>query len=170
VNGVAYAHELSLPPPTLYEGRCTWLEFGSEAIPVTPCLPNGYENQDALGLAVHALGNRSILAGECGYHAVEVVHQDGSSRTVDCTGGIVFTELTQADETGQVPRARPRGPSASRKHNFGDALTSVSLTRRDVPLCEGASSLFGSTISDRQEARNCRLANRYSSNGPPVRA
>jgi hypothetical protein len=88
--------------PTRYEGRCAWLEFGSEAIPVMPCLPKGYENQAALGLAVHALGGRSILAGECGYHAVELVHQDGSSRTVDCTDGIVFTELTQADETGQV--------------------------------------------------------------------
>jgi hypothetical protein len=88
--------------PTRYEGRCAWLEFRSEAIPVTPCLPKGYVNQAALGLAVHALGGRSILAGECGYHAVEVVHQDGSARTVDCTDGIVFTELTQADQKGQV--------------------------------------------------------------------
>ncbi len=88
--------------PTRYEGRCAWLEFGDEAKPVTPCLPKGYENQAALGLAVHTFGGRSILAGECGYEAVEFTHQDGSSRTVDCSDGIVFTQLTPADETGQV--------------------------------------------------------------------
>jgi hypothetical protein len=88
--------------PTRYEGRCAWLEFDGEAIPATPCLPKGYENQAALGLAVHTFGGRSILYGECGYNAVEFVHEDGDSRTVDCNDGIVFTELTPADETGQV--------------------------------------------------------------------
>jgi hypothetical protein len=88
--------------PTRYEGRCAWLEFGGEAIPATPCLPKGYENQAALGLAVHTFGGRSILFGECDYAAVEFAHQDGGSRTVGCGDGVVFTELTPADETGQV--------------------------------------------------------------------
>ena len=88
--------------PTRYEGRCAWLEFDGEAIPVTPCLPKGYENQAALGLAVRRFGDRSILFGECGYNAVEFVHEDGSSRTVGCSDGIVFTQLTPSDETGQV--------------------------------------------------------------------
>jgi hypothetical protein len=88
--------------PTRYEGRCTWLEFGSEAIPVVPCLPKGYEHQAALALAVHSLGGRLILAGECGYSAVEFLHEDGGARKVACTGGVVFTELTPPDAAGQV--------------------------------------------------------------------
>ena len=88
--------------PTRYEGRCMWLEFGSDAIPVVPCLPKGYEHQAALALAVHSLGGRLILAGECGYSAVEFSHQDGGARRVACTDGVVFTELTSADEAGQV--------------------------------------------------------------------
>jgi len=88
--------------PTRYEGRCAWLEFAGEAIPATPCLSKGYVNQAALALAVHTFGGRSILFGECGYNAVEFVHEDGGSRTVGCSDGIVFTQLTPADETGQV--------------------------------------------------------------------
>ena len=94
--------------PTRYEGRCTWLEFGSEEIPVVPCLPKGYERQAALGLAVHALGGRLILAGECGYSAVEFLHRDGATRRVDCTDGLVFTELDLADAAGQL-RALDKG-------------------------------------------------------------
>jgi len=30
------------------------------------------------------------------------VHIDGGSRAVDCRDGLVFTELTPSDETGQV--------------------------------------------------------------------
>lgn len=88
--------------PTRYEGRCTWLEFGDEAFPVVRCLPKGYEHQAALALAVHSLGGRLILAGECGYSAVEFVHQDGDARRVACTDGVVFTELTPTDAAGQV--------------------------------------------------------------------
>jgi hypothetical protein len=88
--------------PTRYEGRCTWLEFGSEAIPVVPCLPKGYEHQAALALAVHSLGGRLILAGECGYSAVEFLHEDGGARKVACIDGVVFTELTPTDAAGHV--------------------------------------------------------------------
>src|SRR4029079_7875664 len=65
--------------PTRYEGRCAWLEIAGEAIPTTPCLSKGYVNQAALALAVHTFGGRSILFGECGYNAVEFVHEDGGS-------------------------------------------------------------------------------------------
>jgi hypothetical protein len=88
--------------PTRYEGRCTWLEFGGEQIPVTPCLPKGYEHQSALGVAVHALGGRLILAGECGYAAVEFLHLDGRVRRVECTDGLVFTDLNPADAAGEM--------------------------------------------------------------------
>jgi hypothetical protein len=88
--------------PTRYEGRCVWLEFGSETIPVVPCLPKGYEHQAALAFAVHSLGGRLILAGECGYAAIEFLHQDGSVRRVQCTDGIVFTELNPADAAGEM--------------------------------------------------------------------
>jgi hypothetical protein len=88
--------------PTRYEGRCSWLELGSEAIPVKRCLPKGYEHQAALALSVHSLGTRLILAGECGYRAVEFVHSDGTTRAIACTDGLVFTELTSADAAGEV--------------------------------------------------------------------
>lgn len=88
--------------PTRYEGRCTWLEFGSQQVAVVPCLPKGYEQQPALVIAVHALGGALILAGECGYSAVEFLHPDGGARRVDCADGLVFTELTPADAAGQV--------------------------------------------------------------------
>jgi hypothetical protein len=88
--------------PTRYEGRCTWLEFGAEEIPVTRCLPKGYEHQAALGIAVHALAGHIILVGECGYSAIEFLHRDGGTRRVECTDGLVFTELNQADAAGEV--------------------------------------------------------------------
>jgi hypothetical protein len=88
--------------PTRYEGRCTWLEFGGKAIAVMPCLPKGYEHQAALALAVRSLGGRLIIAGECGYSAVEFLHQDGGARRVECTDGVVFTKLTPADAAGEV--------------------------------------------------------------------
>ena len=88
--------------PTRYEGRCTWLEFRTEEIPVVPCLPKGYEHQAALALAVHALGGRFILAGECGYGAIEFLHRDGGARRVECMDGLVFTELNSADAAGEV--------------------------------------------------------------------
>jgi len=88
--------------PTRYEGRCTWLEFAGEAMQVVPCLPKGYEHQAALVLAVYSLGGRLILAGECGYSAVEFLHQDGGARRVTCTDGAVFTELTSPDAAGQL--------------------------------------------------------------------
>ena len=88
--------------PTRYEGRCVWLEFGSEAIPVVPCLPKGYEHQVALVFAVHSLGGRLILAGECGYGGIEFLHQDGDARRVQCTDGLVFTELNPSDAAGEM--------------------------------------------------------------------
>jgi hypothetical protein len=88
--------------PTRYEGRCTWFEFGNETMSVVPCLPKGYEHQPGLALAVHSLGSKLILAGECGYSAIEFLHPDGSSRRVSCTDGLVFTELNPADGVGDV--------------------------------------------------------------------
>lgn len=95
--------------PTRYEGRCVWLEFGDDTIPVVPCLPKGYEHQAALVLALHSLGGRLILAGECGYSAIEFLHQDGGVRRAPCTDGVVFTELTSPDATGQVRALDPEG-------------------------------------------------------------
>jgi hypothetical protein len=88
--------------PTRYEGRCAWVEFGSEAIGVAPCLPKGYEDQAALGFAVYSLGGRLILAGECGYAGIEFLHQNGGARRVQCTDGLVFTELSTSDAAGQM--------------------------------------------------------------------
>jgi hypothetical protein len=88
--------------PTRYEGRCTWLDFGTEQIPVVPCLPKGYEHQAALVIGVHMLGGHLILAGECGYSAIEFLHPDGGARRVECTDGLVFADLNPADAAGQV--------------------------------------------------------------------
>lgn len=88
--------------PTRTEGRCTWLEIRNEEIPVVPCLPKGYEHQVGLAYSVHALGRHVVLAGECGYGAIEFLHRDGSTRRVECTDGIVFTEVKPADGAGEV--------------------------------------------------------------------
>ncbi len=88
--------------PTKTEGRCTWLEFGGREISVVPCLPKGYEHQAGLALAVHALGGHTILAGECGYAAIELLRRDGSIRTVRCEDGLIFTELDRADAAGEI--------------------------------------------------------------------
>jgi hypothetical protein len=88
--------------PTTTEGRCTWLSYGTKDIPVVPCLPKGYEHQAGLALAVHRLGGRGILTGECGYSAVEFLHPDGSTRTVGCRDGLVYTELSTSDTAGEL--------------------------------------------------------------------
>jgi hypothetical protein len=88
--------------PTPTEGRCTWLEFQSTETPIVPCLPAGYEHQAGLAYAVHALGGHLILAGECGYSAIEFLHLDSGTRRVQCTDGLVFTELNPADAAGQL--------------------------------------------------------------------
>ena len=88
--------------PTRYSGRCTWLELAGKATPVVPCLPKGYEHQQALAYAVHSLGGRLILAGECGYSAVELLHRDGDARRVECTDGVAFAALSAEDASGQL--------------------------------------------------------------------
>jgi hypothetical protein len=95
--------------PTRYGGRCTWLEFKGKATQVVPCLPKGYEHQQALAFAVHPLGGHSILAGECGYSAVELLHRDGSVRRVECTDQAVFADLTAADADGRLRVLDRRG-------------------------------------------------------------
>jgi hypothetical protein len=93
--------------PTRYEGRCAWVEFQRRRIPVSPCLPRGYERGAGLGLAVHSFGGSLILAGVCGYSAVQLVHSDGYTRTAGCTDGLVFTELDSADAAGSVRAVGP---------------------------------------------------------------
>jgi hypothetical protein len=88
--------------PTKTEGRCTWLEFQGRELRAMPCLPKGYEHQTALVYNVHALGGHMILAGECGYGAVQFVHADGSVRTVACLDGLVFADLEPADAAGRM--------------------------------------------------------------------
>jgi len=88
--------------PTATEGRCTWLQYRSEEIAVVPCLPKGYGHQAALVLAVHTIAGHIILSGECGYSAIEFLHPDGSTRRIDCADGLVFTELSPSDTSGQM--------------------------------------------------------------------
>jgi hypothetical protein len=88
--------------PTRYGGRCTWLEFAGRATRVVPCLPQGYEHQQALAYAVHVLGGSFVLAGECGYRAVELLHRDGGIRRVECTDGVVLAALSPQDASGQL--------------------------------------------------------------------
>ncbi len=95
--------------PTKTEGRCTWLEFQGKEIPVIPCLPKGYEHQAALAYAVQALGGHRILAGECGYAAIQFLHLDGTTRTVTCSNGIVFTDLESADAGGELRALNAKG-------------------------------------------------------------
>jgi hypothetical protein len=52
--------------PTATEGRCTWLQFRNEEIPVVPCLPKGYETRRRWVFGVHTIAGHVILAGECG--------------------------------------------------------------------------------------------------------
>jgi hypothetical protein len=87
--------------PTKTEGRCAWLEFGGEERAVTPCLPKGYEHQ-AGGYLVYRLGRISILAGQCGDGAVQLIHRDRSVRTVPCSDGLVFEKLESADTAGEM--------------------------------------------------------------------
>jgi hypothetical protein len=86
--------------PTKTDGRCVWLESQGRERGVVPCLPAGYERQIALGVGVYVLGGVDVLAGECGYRAVELVHPDGSVRTVECGDGVVFARLEEADMAG----------------------------------------------------------------------
>jgi hypothetical protein len=95
--------------PTATEGRCTWLQFRDEEIPVVPCLPKGYEHQAALVLTVHAIAGHLILAGECSYSAIEFLHPDGSSRRTECVDGVVFTELNLSDQSGRMRAVDARG-------------------------------------------------------------
>lgn len=95
--------------PTPTEGRCTWLEFQNTETPIVPCLPAGYEHQAALSYAVHSLGGHLILAGECGYSAIEFLHLDSGTRRVQCSDGLVFTELNPADAAGQLRALDSRG-------------------------------------------------------------
>jgi hypothetical protein len=76
-----------------------------------PCLPAGYEHQAGLAVAVRALGGRLILAGECGYSAIEFVHLDSGTRRAECADGLVFTELSPADAAGQLRALNADGHS-----------------------------------------------------------
>ncbi len=95
--------------PTATEGRCTWLQFHNEEIAVVPCLPKRYEHQAALVLAVHTIAGHLVLAGECGYSAIEFLHPDGSSRRTECMDGVVFTELNPSDQSGQLRAVDAKG-------------------------------------------------------------
>jgi hypothetical protein len=95
--------------PTRYEGRCTWLELGGKETAIAPCVPKGYERQAVLGLSAHRLGAHTILAGSCGYASVEIVHQDGRTRTVSCSGGLILAELGPADLAGHLWAVDSRG-------------------------------------------------------------
>ena len=88
--------------PTLTDGRCTWLQYRQQELSVMPCLPQGYEHQAALAFGVHALGGHTILAGECGYSAVEFIHNDGTTRTVACTDGLILADLQPPDASGEL--------------------------------------------------------------------
>jgi hypothetical protein len=102
--------------PTRYEGRCAWLELQGKEIPIAPCLPKGYDRQAVLGLSVHSRGGDAILAGACGYAAVELIHRDGSTRKVRCEEGLVLAGLEAVDLAGHVRAvdARNRPPYRSR--------------------------------------------------------
>jgi hypothetical protein len=95
--------------PTKTDGRCTWLEFQDRELPVVPCLPKGYERQAALGYAVHRLGGIAILAGECGYSAVELIHRDGTVRRIRCENSVVFAKLEPADIAGDLRAINAKG-------------------------------------------------------------
>lgn len=105
--------------PTRYEGRCAWLEFRGKGTPITRCLPKGYERPAGFGLSVHALGGYAVLAGKCGYRALQFVHDNGSQRTVPCRDGLVLASLEPEDLAGEMQaidrRGRPvpssRGPA-----------------------------------------------------------
>jgi hypothetical protein len=88
--------------PTTTDGRCVWLEFRGEERAVAPCLPRGYERQAVLALALHEFGGTAILAGQCGYAAVELTREDGVSRTVRCREGIVFARLEPGELDGAL--------------------------------------------------------------------
>jgi hypothetical protein len=88
--------------PTKTEGRCAWLEFRGEERAVTPCFPKGYEHQAGAGYNVYQLGGVSVLAGHCGYGAVQFIHRDRSVRTVPCSDGLVFEKLESADTAGEM--------------------------------------------------------------------
>ena len=88
--------------PTKTDGRCVWLEFQGRERGVVPCLPAGYEHQVGYALGVYELGGVDVLAGECGYRAVELAHPDGRVRTVDCEDGVAFARLESADMAGTL--------------------------------------------------------------------
>ncbi|HTY29412.1 MAG TPA: hypothetical protein VMD51_14895 [Mycobacterium sp.] len=88
--------------PTETDERCTWLQFQQEEISVVPCLPQGYVHQTGFAFAVHRLGDHQILAGECGYSAIEFIHTDDTTRTVACNDGLVFVDLEPADAAGSL--------------------------------------------------------------------
>jgi hypothetical protein len=95
--------------PTRYEGRCTWLEFHGRETPLGRCLPKGYEHQVVLSYSVYALGGDVVLVGACGYSAVELLHRDGSSRTVACRDGLVIAKLRLADAAGELRAIDAKG-------------------------------------------------------------
>jgi hypothetical protein len=88
---------------------CRFSLFHNEEIAVVLCLPKGYEHQAALVLAVHTIAGHLVLAGECGYSAIEFLHPDGSSRRTECMDGVVFTELNPSDQSGQLRAVDAKG-------------------------------------------------------------
>jgi hypothetical protein len=106
--------------PTKTNERCTWLQFQQQEIPVAPCLPQGYIHQAAMTFGVHTLGGHQILAGECGYSAIEFIHTDDTTRTVPCDDGLVFVDLQSADAAGSLRALDAQG------HPLPGSTTSVS--------------------------------------------
>jgi hypothetical protein len=97
--------------PTKTGGRCTWLEFRGEEIPVAPCTPNGQPHPARLAFAVFSVAGRNILAGACGYRGLQLVNSHRRARRVDCTNGLAFTYLQASDVPGQIRPLRANGKS-----------------------------------------------------------
>jgi len=130
--------------PTRTEGRCAWLEFQGRETQLG-CLPKGYEHQAGLGYNTRLFGGHTVLVGTCGYRAVQLVHGDGSVRTVDCGDGLLFADLQPADLAGEMCAANEQGRIAS---SCSLVPPSNELARRSSSQAVEVVALLGRGISE----------------------
>ena len=78
--------------------------------------------------AGHSLGGSLVLAGECGYSAVELLHRDGGVRRIECTDGVVLAALSAEDASGQMRALDSDGRPIAKSTN--DVAKAIAEDRR----------------------------------------
>lgn len=124
--------------PTRYDGRCWWLEFEGENLPVAPCLPARYQ---VAPFAVRLLATKDdvLLVGvSSGFPMLEIRYADGDRSAVRIDNGVVLFAIPSQHLV--------RGHQATRLI-ARDAAGHATI---DVPAEVGTSPCFGSVPLKRE--------------------